>query len=196
MKRFLIVLFLFTTFSGKTQLNPFTFGVLFTGNGTMLDAKPKYTSVEPQIGYGVTAFARLKILFLYAELEAGYAGHSVNTVQEVSGTKSSYGYSLKGLDLSGILGWRVIGIGKLGNFRLFTGYNFNNYTSIEVSSGGSQVKDPSINTGNSGIIFGTGVDIWKFILNVKYIMGITDLSSSNTQELKTNFAAVSIGFKF
>lgn len=196
MKHFFITSFLFAVLIGKAQLNPFTFGFAFTANATSLNAKPGIGTIEPKLGYGASAFARLKILFLYAELEAGYAGHNVNTSQKVNGSDFNYAYSLNGLDLSGILGWRVIGIGPLGNFRLFAGYNFNNYTSIQVKFNGSKVTDPSINTGNSGIIIGTGIDLWKIVFNVKYIIGITDLESSSANELKTNSAAVSLGFKF
>jgi len=196
MKKLLLLLLFLSVFGLKAQLSPFSFGFLFTTNATSFNAKPGIGTISPQPAFGGSAFARLKILILYAELEAGYSSHKVNSSQTLSGSKFEYNYTLDGLDISGILGWRVIGIGPLGNFRIFAGYNFNNFTKITVESNGSVVTDPAINTGNSSFLVGTGVDLWRIVFNFKYNVGLTDLSSLNNQELKANSASISVGFRF
>ncbi len=196
MKKSILFLLLLASFYGNSQEKLFRFGFLLNGNITTLSADPEIGTVSPQLAFGGSAFARVKILFLYAELDAGFSSHEVNVSNTVMGSKYDYTYSLNGLDLSGILGWRVIGIGKMGNFRLFTGFNINNYTKITVTSNGSSVTDPSINTGNSAFLFGTGVDIWRIVFNLKYNIGITDINSLNTQKMKASSFVVSIGIKF
>lgn len=194
-KAFLLVLLL-SALNGISQEKLFRFGFLLNSNVTSLNAEPEIGTVNPQLAFGGSAFARLKILFLYAEIDAGFSSHEVNVSNTVLGTNYEYNYNFNGLDLSGILGWRVVGIGKLGNFRLFTGFNINNYTKITVTSNGSSVADPSINTGNSAFLFGTGVDLWRIVFNLKYNIGLTDLSSLSAQEMKSSSFVVSLGIKF
>jgi hypothetical protein len=196
MKKTILLMLFLSALTGVSQEKLFRFGFLLNTNVTSLSADPEIGTVSPQLAFGGSAFARLKILFLYAELDAGYSAHEVNVSNTVMGTKFESNYVFNGLDLSGILGWRVIGIGKLGNFRLFTGFNINNYSNIKVTLNGSSVSDPSINTGNSAFLFGTGVDIWRIVFNLKYNIGITDLSSLSTQEMKSNSFVVSLGIKF
>ncbi len=196
MKKLLLVLILAFTFSSDAQVKPVNFGFLFNTNATSFNAEPRIGEINPQLGFGASAFARVKILILYAELEAGFAGHNVNVNETSSGLNFNYNYSLNGIDVSGILGWRVIGIGPLGNFRLFTGYNIGNFSKITVESNGSSVSNPSINTGNSSLLFGAGVDLWRIVFNLRYNIGTTDLSTLSTQKLKANSATISIGFRF
>lgn len=196
MKKNFFLLLLMTALTAVSQEKPFRFGFLLNTNATTLSADPEIGTIKPQLAFGGSAFARIKILFLYAELDAGFSSHEINVSNTVMGSTFNYNYSLNGLDLSGILGWRVIGIGKIGNFRLFTGYNINNYTKISVTSNGSSVTNPSINTGNSSLLVGTGVDIWRIVFNMKYNIGLTDLSSLSNQEMKASSFVVSLGIKF
>lgn len=195
MKNAILILILLVSFKANSQEKIFRFGFLVNSNLTSLNADPEIGTVSPQLAFGGSAFARVKLLFLYLEFDAGFSSHEVEVSNTISGSKFEYNYTLKGLDLSGILGWRVIGIGKLGNFRLFTGYNINNYTKITVTSNGSSVTDPSINTGNSALLFGTGVDIWRIVFNLKYHIGLTDINSMNNQEMKSSSFVISLGIK-
>lgn len=197
MKKTVLLLFLLTALGIKSQvIKPFSFGPIITANATTLKAKPSIGNITPEAGFGFGAFARLKILVLYAELDASYSTHKISSSQSISGSNFDYTYALNGLDFSGILGWRVVGIGPLGNFRLFTGYNYCNYSSIKVESNGSKVKDPSINSGNGGLIIGTGVDLWRVVFNLKYVIGLSNLSSVANNELKASSACFSLGFRF
>ncbi len=194
-KSFLLLLFT-AALSIRAQVKPFSFGFLFTANATSFNAKPGIGEISPQLAYGGSAFARVKILILYAEMEAGFTGHKLNSTQTSAGLAYSSNYSFSGLDVSGILGWRVIGIGPLGNFRIFGGYNIANFSKITVETNGSSVTNPGINTGNGSFLLGTGVDLWRIVFNLKYNIGTSDLSTLSTQELKANFASISIGFRF
>lgn len=172
------------------------FGVLGTTNATFFDASPSIGSITPDLGYGVSAFLRLRKGSVYAEFEAGYASHKIIVSPNINGTTVNSNYSLAGADLNVSIGWRVVGIGRLGNFRLFTGFNYGNYSNVSIKSNGSQVNDSSVNSGNSGIIGGMGFDFWKVILNLKYVYGISDLNNTSNQIINSRYASVSLGYKF
>lgn len=196
MKKLLPIVFLFAVTISQAQMKPFEFGFLFNTNATTFISEPSLGTAKPMFGMGASVFGRMKILFLYAELDAGYASHAVNVTQTASGLAFSSDYKLNGIDISGILGWRVIGIGPLGNFRLFAGYNINNFSKITVETNGTSVSNPSINTGNSSFVLGTGVDLWRIVFNLKYHIGTSDLSTLATQEIKAASFLASIGIKF
>lgn len=196
MKKALFILLLCSGITVFAQEKIFRWGVLVNSNFTTLIADPEIGTVNPKLAFGGSAFARIKILFLYAELDAGFSSYKVESSNTINNSTFDYTYTLNGLDVSGILGWRVIGIGKLGNFRLFTGYNFNNYTKINVTSNGASVTNPGINNGNSSLIIGTGIDVWRIVLNMKYNIGITDLNTLDNQTLTASSFVVSLGLKF
>lgn len=172
------------------------FGLLATANSTYFDASPSIGSISPDLGYGFSAFLRLRKGSVYGEFEAGYSSHEINVSPDITGTQVSSRYSLAGADLSVLLGWRVVGIGRLGNFRLFTGYNYGNYSKVSIKSNGSQVNDSSIDSGNSGLVGGLGFDFWKIILNLKYVHGLSDISKISNQKINSQYASVSLGYKF
>lgn len=196
MKKLLFIAALFTSLSYSAQLKRLVdFGPIFSANSTNFDARPHFTSVDPQLGYQLAAFLRVKILMLYAEVDCGYSAQNIVTKQKVAGVDELDNYALNGLNLSGILGWKVIGIGRLGNFRVFGGYNLNNYSTVTITNINAAKSTSHLNNSNNGIVMGTGVDVWKFVFNVKYILGLADIDNTDAQKLKTNTTVVSVGFK-
>ncbi|HQQ94927.1 MAG TPA: outer membrane beta-barrel protein [Bacteroidia bacterium] len=196
MKSTLICLLFLMACSSNAQLNPFSFGPLITANSTSMKSDPNSGTFNPQIGYGFGAFARLKILFLYAEVDLDYMNRQCNNTLESGGSKAETTFNFGGLDATGILGWRVVGIGPLGNFRLFAGYNYNNFSKLDIKVNGSSVSTKNFSTTNAGLVLGTGVDLWRFVFNFKYTIGLSDLNTLSTQELKANTTSLALGFRF
>lgn len=194
----ILVLFVLATAIANAQLSDKNvyFGLFFSGNATLFNAEPKIGNISPDYGYGYGAFLRLRKKAIFAEFELGYSQHKIIVEPDIVGTTIKSNFALGGVDLSGMIGWRVVGIGRLGNFRIFTGYNYGHYSQVSIESNGSQVNDASINSGNSGIIVGTGVDLWKVVLNIKYVYGFSDLSNDKDQNLNSRYATVLLGFKF
>ena len=194
------VLLLFVLLSAISQAQVFDknvyFGLLFTTNGTVFKADPSIGTITPDFGYGGSAFLRLKKGAVFFEAEAGYLQHQVIVSPDIAGTPVKSNYSLAGADLTAMVGWRVIGIGKLGNFRVFAGFNYGNYSKVSIKNNGTQVNDASVNTGNSSIVGGLGVDLWKVVLNFKYIHGISDISNVADQKINSQCISASLGFKF
>ena len=194
------ILLLFVLISGTAQSQildkKVNFGLLFNANGTSLVADPGIGKISPDLAFGGSAFLRIRARAIYMEAEVGFTSHHVLVKPDIAGTNIESGIQMSGLDLSAIFGWRVVGIGRLGNFRIFTGYNYVHYSRVSVESNSSQVNDASISTGNSGIIGGLGVDLWKIVFNVKYIHGISNISSEQDQTIKSQCVSLSLGYKF
>lgn len=197
MKKVIVLLMLFVG-SASAQLRDknFHLGILFSGNSTGFTADPTIGEITPDFGYGASAFARLRFLMLYGELEIGYMEHKVIVAPVTSSSTVNSNYTLSGLDLTGLIGWRVFGIGSLGNLRLFTGLNYGNYTKISIESNGAQQNNGSVNKGNTGIVGGIGVDLWKIVLNMKYIYGLSNLTSEADHTINSQCTSISLGFKF
>ena len=192
---FLSLMYSITTKAQLLDKNVY-FGLLGTGNATVFHADPSMGKISPDYGYGLGAFLRLRVRKIFTEFELGYSDHKVMVAPDIQGSTVSTNYSLSGLDLSAQLGWRVLGIGKLGNLRIFAGYNYCHYSEVTAKSNGAQKNNPSITVGNSGVVIGTGIDIWKIVLNVKYIYGISNLSNTSGQDLNSRSVGVSLGYKF
>ena len=194
------ILLLFVLFAANSQAQVLDknvyFGLLITGNGTQLNAGPSIGKITPDYGFGASAFLRLRKRFVYFEAEVGYAQHKIIVSPDIAGSTVISNYSLSGLDLSAMLGWRVVGIGKLGNFRIFTGINYGRYSDVSIESNSAQVNDSSIETSNTGVIGGLGVDLWKIVFNIKYIHGISNISNTKDQSTKSQYVSVSLGYKF
>jgi hypothetical protein len=172
------------------------FGILLSANSTAFKADPGIGEISSDRGYGASAFLRLKALIFFGEVEIGYMEHKVIVAPVLAGTTVNSNYSLSGLDLTGILGWRVIGIGSLGNFRLFAGLNYGNYSKVSIESNGAKQNDSSINTGNTSVVGGLGLDLWRIVFNAKYLYGVSNLSSIKDQTLQSRGINVSLGLKF
>jgi len=197
MRKFAVLILLLSVLRIQSQaLKPFSWGPILSYNTSNAKAFPDFSSVSPDGGIGLGGFARLKILLLYAEVDVMYATHSFSGHQSISGNSYISSFDLNGFDLSGILGWRVFGIGRLGNFRLFTGYNYQAYSTAELTTNGMPQPTTNLSDSNGNLILGTGFDIWRIVLNVKYLHGFKDLNTLADQELKTRMLNFELGFKF
>lgn len=83
-------------------------------------------------------------------------------------------------------------MGKLGNVRIFGGYNWKNYSDISANN---NLNPIAIEKNNSSILGGVGVDLWKLTLDYRYLAGVTDIDASD-RSIKTAVSNISLGFKF
>ncbi len=197
MNKIIFVCLLFVSVaSAQIREKNLHFGLLLSGNGTSFKADPAIGDISPDFGYGASAFIRVKASMVFAEVEIGYMQHKVIVAPKIAGTTVNSNYTLSGLDLTGLVGWRVVGIGSLGNFRLFAGINYGNYSKVSIESNGAQQNDSSINTGNTSVVGGLGLDLWRIVFNAKYLYGVSNLSSLKDQTLQSRGINISLGYKF
>lgn len=149
-----------------------------------------FSSKSSGTGVGFAGFARVNLLMFYAQGEFGYTKSEFSIAQTET---EKTDYELSGTDATLIAGFKVIPLGKLGNIRVFTGYNWKNYSNTKTSNTLNYVE---IAKNNHSLLGGVGIDLWRLTLDYRYIAGITDLDPSSDQDLKTGTSSLSLGFKF
>jgi len=169
MKKFILAALLCISVNGFAQL--IQVGPQFSTNITSLNSD-NFSSKSSGTGVGFAAFARVNLLMFYGQAE--------------------FEYELSGTDATLIAGFKIIPLGKLGNVRVFAGYNWKNYSDIKVSN---DLNPIALEKNNHSILGGVGVDLWRFTLDYRYLGGLTDIDSSEG-DIKTRVSTVSLGFKF
>ncbi|MBW1657114.1 outer membrane beta-barrel protein [Flavobacterium quisquiliarum] len=186
MKKFFLAVFLCICVNGFAQL--IQVGPQISTNITSINTN-NFSSDHTNTGIGFAAFARVNLLLFYGQAEFGYAKSNFSVYQNGVGETE---FKLGGTDASLIAGYKLIPLGKLGNVRIFAGYNWKNYSSISTSN---NLNSIAIDKNNHSIIGGAGVDIWKLTFDIRYLAGLNDIDSSNG-EIKTGVTNFSLGFKF
>ncbi|WP_427874854.1 outer membrane beta-barrel protein [Flavobacterium sp. MMS24-S5] len=160
----------------------------FSTSITSVNAK-NFSSDHTNTGIGFAAFGRLNLALFYAQGEFGYGQTNFSVYQNGVGETE---FKLSGTDASLIAGLKIIPLGKLGNVRLFVGYNWKNYSDISTSN---NLNSIAIEKNNHSILGGVGVDVWRLTFDVRYLAGLSDIDASSS-EIKTGVTNLSIGFKF
>jgi hypothetical protein len=186
MKKFLAAVLLCISVNGFAQL--IQFGPQFSSNITSA-VTDDFSSKSSGTDIGFAGFARVNLLLFYGQAEFGYAKNKFSVSQTGIGETE---YELSGTDASLIAGYKILPFGKLGNLRVFVGYNWKHYSDIKANNNLSLI---AFEQDNSSILGGVGVDVWKFTLDARYLAGLSDLDASN-RELKTGVVNFSLGYKF
>ncbi|GAA3749762.1 MULTISPECIES: outer membrane beta-barrel protein [Flavobacterium] len=187
MKKFFLVAFLCICANGFAQL--IQIGPQISTNITSVNTK-NFSSDHTNTGIGAAAFARLNLALFYAQGEFGYAQTNFSVYQDAIGETE---FKLAGTDASLIAGLKIIPLGKLGNVRLFVGYNWKNYSDISRSN---NLNSVTFEKNNHSILGGVGVDVWRLTFDLRYLAGLSDIDASSNGEIKTGVTNFSLGFKF
>ena len=186
MKKFFLAVLLCISANGFAQL--IQFGPQFSSNITSA-VTDDFSSKSSGTNIGFAGFAKVNLLLFYGQAEFGYAKNKFSVSQTGIGETE---YELSGTDASLIVGYKILPLGKLGNVRVFAGYNWKHYSDIKANNNLSLV---AFEQDNSSILGGVGVDVWKFTLDLRYLAGLSDLDASG-RELKTGITNFSLGYKF
>lgn len=186
MKKIILATLLFISVNGFAQL--IQFGPQFSTNITSV-ITDDFSSKSAGTDIGFAGFARVNLLLFYAQGEFGYAKSKFSVSQTGIGETQ---YELGGTDATLIAGFKVVPLGKLGNVRIFVGYNWKNYSSIKTNNDLNYI---ALERNNNSFLGGVGVDLWKLTLDYRYLAGMTDLDPSGGK-IKTGISNLSLGFKF
>ena len=185
MKKLFVIVLLCASSISFAQL--FQFGPQISSNITSLSTRG-YTDENAETTIGFGGFVRVNLLNFYGQGEIGFGKTQFN----ISNGLSKTDYDLSGTDFTLIAGFKILPLGKLGNLRLFGGYNWKNYSSIDANNNSNPV---AFEKNNNSILGGIGVDIWRFTLDYRYLNGINDIDLSNNK-IKTGVSNITLGFKF
>ncbi|SNR33528.1 porin family protein [Flavobacterium sp. ov086] len=186
MKKFLLAAFLCIGVNSFAQLIQFGPQVSYNITSPLTD---DFSSKSSGTAMGVAGFARVNLLLFYAQGELGYSQSKFSLSQTGVGETD---YELSGTDATIIAGFKIVPLGKLGNIRLFVGYNWKNYSDIKTNN---NLNFIDFEKNNSSVLGGVGVDLWKLTLDYRYLAGFTDLDPSG-RNVKTAISNLSLGFKF
>jgi opacity protein-like surface antigen len=186
MKKFLLIALFCISANGFAQL--IQVGPQFSANITNV-ISDDYSSKSSGTDYGAAAFIRVNLALFYAQGEFGYAKTKFSLSETGVGETE---YELGGTDATLIAGLKILPLGKIGNVRLFLGYNWKNYSDINASN---NLNFVAFERNNSSFLGGVGVDLWRVTVDYRYLAGVSDLDPSG-RSLKTGISNFSIGFKF
>ena len=196
MKRFIIAsLFMFAIQCKAQDILPVTFGPLVSMTSTTLNSNPDFKDQIAGAGYNFGAFARLKLLFFYGQGEASFGSKSASVSSITNGVNNNLSFKLKGIDISMIGGIKLFRIREIGNVRIFGGYNWNNYSDISYSVDGNNFATSNVNKNNHSLLGGFGLDLSKFVFDLKYIKGFIDLTNSGQSDVESRVVNLTIAFK-
>jgi hypothetical protein len=196
MKKILVLSFiLLTTRCIGQDIIPLTFGPLVSMTSTSLKASPDFVDQVSGAGYNVGGMVRLKLLFLYAQAEVSYGTKSSSVTVSDTGVNNNATYKLKGMDFTAILGLKLLGIGDMGNVRIFGGYNWNNFSDITYSIDGNIFDASDVNSNNHSVLFGVGVDLAKFSFDLKLINGFADLTEASNTTVESQVVNLTVAYR-
>lgn len=195
MKKLIIASLLMLTVIGANA-QKINFGPRVALISTTLDLKDPIAGItegDAQIGYQFGVFLRAKLLGLYIQPELLFTNSE--SILDVVGSGEAK-FEFNKIDVPVMVGY------KLGPLRLQVGPSFSFLTSAEgtdpLSGLVEDIKD-DYNSATIGYQAGIGVDILKFVIDVKYEGSLSKFADSIPGSFETdqrqNQIVVALGFK-
>jgi opacity protein-like surface antigen len=184
-----IILFTLLLFCGaNVSAQLVTFGPQISSSITTVNSHD-FSSDESGTSINYGGFVRVNLLLLYFEGDLTYATTEFSVSRDgISKTD----YKMSGSDLSLIVGFKLLPLGKLGNVRVLAGYDWKSYSGTDTNN---DLNHFDTESNNSSVIAGVGVDVWKFTFDYRYLVGLTDIDSGGG-ETKLDQSCFVLGFKF
>jgi hypothetical protein len=150
------------------------------------------TEGDAEIGYQFGVFARVKVLTFYIQPELLFT-NSGATVNEIGGGQIDLSYNK--IDVPVMIGM------KLGPIRVQAGPSFSFLSSAEATDASGAVEDlkDNYNSSTVGYQAGVGIDISKFIFDLKYEESLSNFADTVPGGFDTDQRAsqwvIGVGFK-
>ena len=158
------------------------------------------SSFKSRSGSNIGIFARLGGSKLYLQPELLYATKNSSFDATVSlGQTSTNTIKIHTIQIPVLLGYKLLDL-KLASIRAFTGPAGSFVTSGSITNINAQEVKDNLNSMNWAWQLGAGVDVLKFTLDVRYEMGMNNITKNQIQDYisinKGNIFTISLGFKF
>ena len=175
--------------------SPVTFGPKtgFTTSKLKKDISELEEDFKSGFQAGVFLRGNIKKFYIQPELYYALKGGKLDS------TNYNKEYSLGTLDVPIIVGYKVIGK-EAFNFRIFAGPVASFILNKKIKLNGDEIADDlaekSLQDAIWGLQMGVGFDVLMFTLDVRYELGLNDISSSDTKgSVKSNSFHISLGWK-
>ncbi len=158
------------------------------------------SSFKSRSGSNIGIFARVGGSKLYLQPELLYATKNSSYDATVTlGQTSTNTIKIHTIQIPVLLGYKLLDL-KLASIRAFTGPAGSFVTSGSITNISSQEVKDNLNSMNWAWQLGAGVDVLKFTLDVRYEMGMNNITKNQIQDYisinKGNIFTISLGFKF
>lgn len=164
----------------------------------------KYTE-KSITGFQGGVFLRIDIrkFYLQPELYYCYKGGILKKNEDklYMGDPSLNEIKISSLDLPILIGFKFIDKGVV-NLRIFAGpvFSFSIDKKIDVTVDGVKFDEPiltedDLKGGNWGLCFGVGADLTKLTMDIRYEVGVNDISSSSLVMKHMNVFTITLGLK-
>jgi hypothetical protein len=191
-KHILVAVFLsFATFA-IGQL-PFSFGPKIGLNISKLSTDVSAITTAAKSGLQIGAFVRLGNK-TYIQPELMFSGRG-GIFEGITPDKNS-NFSLKTLDIPVLIGTKVINA-PLAKLRIYAGPVASFVLTKSWKIGDIEQAEDDIKLKNAiwSATVGAGVDILMLTLDVRYELGLNNISSDNSSSVKNNMWNISLGWK-
>lgn len=178
--------------------SPVTFGPKVGYTTSKLRTELKGFEEDFKAGFQAGAFIRINVskkFYLQPEIYYAIKGGNLDS------NSLTQKFKLETLDVPLIVGYKLIGK-EAFNFRLFAGpvASFIMDKNIKFKLDGKELSGDKVNNTIKdaiwGVQMGAGFDILIFTFDVRYEIGLNDISSDNYEaKLKSNTFHVSLGWK-
>lgn len=195
MKKLLILLAVFVGFS-LTSKAQFSIGPKIGVSVAKLstDISDYKTAAKTGISFG--AFARFgDKTYLQPELIYNHKGADLTENTDLGEAKSEI--SIKTMDIPVMIGYKIMGLG-VGNIRIMGGPVASFIVDDEIKGIGDveeSIEKIKLKDAIWGLQLGAGVDVMMFTLDIRYEIGLNDISDTEGLDLKSNTFQVSLGWK-
>lgn len=185
-------LVLFVANGAMAQLDFGLRAALLSSSISLEDPSLVITEGDAEIGYQFGVFARVKLLSFYVQPELLFT-NSGATVNEIGAGQVDVDFNK--IDVPVMLGM------KLGPVRIQAGPSFSFLTSVESTDAQGVVEDlkGDYNSSTVGYQAGVGIDISKFIFDLKYEGSLSNLADATPGGFDTDQRAsqwvIGVGFK-
>jgi hypothetical protein len=207
MKKIIVILLFFlpAIFSAETMFGQFSLGVKVGYNASNLSTNLDSVKTNFKSGFQFGAYARFgKKLYLQPEIyyttQGGvFKSNTQNWKQTIK---------IGSLDIPVLVGYKMFNT-KMLNIRILAGPQASFVINKSISEGAisdtvvGPIKNGDLSSVNWAIQAGAGVDVWRFTLDVRYQIGLSQLVKEVTDAKKNNWKfdsknnvwVVSLGFK-
>ncbi|MDO9511163.1 MAG: porin family protein [Bacteroidales bacterium] len=194
----LIIIFVFVlSSSGQITLGP-KIGLNLSRLSANLDEVTTSIKEEGKSGFQIGAFARVGgKTYLQPELLYSVRGGSYS-YSDAAGKLVTGSYDFNSIDIPVLVGYKIINVPFL-NMRIFAGpiISFKTKETSKFTIDGIEqtFERNNLSSANWGANIGAGIDFLMFTFDVRYELGVKNISGETGESLKNNIFNISLGWK-
>ncbi|HNQ59769.1 MAG TPA: porin family protein [Bacteroidales bacterium] len=150
---------------------------------------------ESKSGLQIGAFLRIGgKTYFQPELLYSARGGKFTGIPQGETKESQYTYSMDAIDIPFLVGSKIINI-PFVKVRIFAGPVASFFLDKEMKKDDNKEDQEQLKDGVWALTLGAGVDILMFTLDMRYELGLNNISNTPGQSIKNNLFNITLGWK-